>query len=261
MLTKLLKYEFKACARMLLPMYGALIILSLINGLNMRLDTGYNFIFGLSITLTSALCFAIAICSFLLIIQRFWRNLLKDEGYLMFTLPVKTSHLIWSKLISGIFWVCVSGLVGVSALLIWFAPLNWNVIKDAFAHLPELILYAKQQLAAFNMSLPLSIVQCILMLLLFSVYQILIIYCSMAVGQLPLVSKHRVLASFGAYLLIHFLLQNLTLFVMRIFDNWPALQSLNMHVAMTLMLAFAALLCALFFAITNYLLKNQLNLE
>lgn len=263
MLGKLLKYELKASARTLLPLYGALLVLSLINGFNMRLE--YHFLTGIAIALTSGLCFAIAVCSFYLILQRFWTNLLRDEGYLMFTLPVKSSQLIWSKLISGISWATISCIVGLLAMLLWFAPLNWDQFIQAFSYLPQFYAQILLEFNRLNASFPLAAVESILLVFVFGAYQILVLYCAMAVGQLPAVSRYRVLASFGAYLMIHWAVQNLVILAARLADQVVPLheliQRINLNLGLALILAGVTAGCALFFLLTNYLLKNKLNLE
>jgi hypothetical protein len=60
--------------------------------------------------------FAAMMMTLLLMITRFYRNLLKDEGYLMHTLPVSVHGLVWSKLIVSLVWFVVTGLV-VTAIL------------------------------------------------------------------------------------------------------------------------------------------------
>ena len=78
--------------------------------------------------------------TFILIILRFYKNLMSEEGYLMFTLPVKTSQLINSKLIVSIFWCLTSILVVISSLLILFATnqnmnIFWQAIDQTLASL------------------------------------------------------------------------------------------------------------------------------
>nr|MBP9921366.1 ABC transporter permease [Proteiniclasticum sp.] len=53
----------------------------------------------------------IMVMTFILIVTRFDRNLLGDEGYLMFTLPAKTSTLITAKLLTAILWLFGTFLV------------------------------------------------------------------------------------------------------------------------------------------------------
>ena len=57
--------------------------------------------------------FAIAVLCFVSTVQRFYKNLLGREGYLMHTLPVTETQLILSKLLTSMVWVLCSGLVGI----------------------------------------------------------------------------------------------------------------------------------------------------
>ncbi len=114
MLGKLIKHEFRATGRIMLPLLGALLVLSPIAGLIMRaLDRGqlknlFRFLGGAVVGLFFMAVAAVFVISLALMVRRFYSNLLQDEGYLMFTLPVSTHSLIWSKLIVSFVWFVVS---------------------------------------------------------------------------------------------------------------------------------------------------------
>ncbi|MFR7768693.1 MAG: hypothetical protein ACLU0Z_08965 [Oscillospiraceae bacterium] len=119
MLGKLLKQDFRATARIILPVYAAVPVLGLFTGLITRLCENQNgfliraigalvsFVFSLSLI-------AAVVTTIVLMILRFYRNLMTDEGYLMFTLPVSTTELICSKLIVSVVWFL--GALAVDAL-------------------------------------------------------------------------------------------------------------------------------------------------
>lgn len=119
MLGKLLKQDFRATARIMLPLYAAVPVLGLFTNLITRLCENQNgfliraigalvsFVFSLSLI-------AAVVTTVVLMILRFYRNLMTDEGYLMFTLPVSTTELIFSKLIVSIVWFL--GTFAVDAL-------------------------------------------------------------------------------------------------------------------------------------------------
>src|SRR5690554_3907592 len=103
MLGKLLKHEIKATSRLFLPMFASVILVALINkvvsspfeqnGLSFSLVIRGSDLMSL-IQLFSVLTFILLLLvaigmSFFVMIQRFYKNLLRDEGYLMFTLPVQ----------------------------------------------------------------------------------------------------------------------------------------------------------------------------
>ena len=90
MLTKLLKYEFRASFRELLPLYVALVgVAALVRPAYFRgID---NELTGITMMVYSALMIAIVVISILTIVQRFTRTMLGREAYLMLTLPVPVS--------------------------------------------------------------------------------------------------------------------------------------------------------------------------
>ena len=119
MLGKLIKHEFRATGRIMLPLLGAVLVLSPIAGTIMRaLDRGqlknvFRFLGGAVVALFFMAVAAVFIISLALMVRRFYSNLLQDEGYLMFTLPVSTHSLIWSKLIVSFVWFVVASVSSV----------------------------------------------------------------------------------------------------------------------------------------------------
>ena len=123
MLGKLLKQDFRATARIMLPLYAAVPVLGLFTNLITRLCENQNgfliraigalvsFVFSLSLI-------AAVVTTVVLMILRFYRNLMTDEGYLMFTLPVSTTELIFSKLIVSIVWFLGTFAVDALGLLL-----------------------------------------------------------------------------------------------------------------------------------------------
>ncbi len=112
MLGKLMKYEFKATARLFIPMYLILLVLSSVNWVLLELS-GYSTNFTLfpagstlqnifemlagTTTMIYVLAiFAVLFLTFIIFVYRFYKNLLGGR-YLMMTLPVKPSqHLLQS---------------------------------------------------------------------------------------------------------------------------------------------------------------------
>ena len=92
---KLLKYEWKACARTCLPLYGVLILMSLISRILYVIPKNASLDFMLP-AIGSMLYMGVMMAAFVvtavILIQRFYKNLLGSEGYLMFTLPVTVSQ-------------------------------------------------------------------------------------------------------------------------------------------------------------------------
>lgn len=120
MLTKLLKYEFKATARTYGGIYLALLAAAGLIGFSLRGDrvAAQSHVFEIGVTIYSLLVMALVIVTIVTVIQRFTKNLLGREGYLMHTLPVTETQLILSKLLTSMVWVLCSGLVGVVCITV-----------------------------------------------------------------------------------------------------------------------------------------------
>lgn len=110
MLTKLLKYEFKATARVMVPLYALAAFLACVAQMTLwefAVESG-NAPHGVSllflVAAAAAMGAAIAV-TVVLMIQRFRSNLLGNEGHVMLTLPVSVHQHILSKLIVAVLWM------------------------------------------------------------------------------------------------------------------------------------------------------------
>ena len=93
MLKKLTKHELYATGRIFLPIYAIMLLLSLINRVLFGIDNisrPLNTLRGFMVAAYVISIIATLVVTFVIMILRFYRNLMSDEGYLMFTLPVKT---------------------------------------------------------------------------------------------------------------------------------------------------------------------------
>ena len=151
MLKKLLKYEFRATARTYGGMYLALLAASVLFGGSVRRWNGttnsdaYSTLVGLLSLVYTAVIIGTVVVTIMTIVQRFYRNLLGREGYLMHTLPVTETQLVTSKLISSTVWslcsilaACLSfGILAVLMMsdmdLLEQLPLMWSAIREIFA--------------------------------------------------------------------------------------------------------------------------------
>ena len=113
MLGKLLKHEFNATGRLFLPVFALLIILtpllgSLISIVGLDNNSSLGIIMGLSMFGYIILLLGVFVACFVFIVMRFYKSMTTDEAYLTFTLPVKTSSLILSRLIPAFVWNLVT---------------------------------------------------------------------------------------------------------------------------------------------------------
>ena len=98
---KLMKYDLRAALRLFIPLWIGTLVLGLVNGVTIEMeqsDNRYlNFFTGLFAVLFVLAIFAILIVAAIYVVQRFYQSMLKDEGYLTFTLPVGIDSILWSK--------------------------------------------------------------------------------------------------------------------------------------------------------------------
>ncbi len=137
MLGKLLKHEIKHSARYTMTIYIAVAVLVGIMALAFVTDTTWIGLMGcIALYITGLAAVAVTLVS---VIKNFYDSLYGRQGYLTFTLPVKCSTLLISKVIVSFFWIVVSFAVMAATFLIIFLYVRgrsssaFDVIFDAVA--------------------------------------------------------------------------------------------------------------------------------
>ncbi len=254
MLGKLLKYEFKAASRNFLPIYGALILVALVDRLfRMRnINLGYD----LTTLILVGLFIALGVLTLIVTIQRFSKNLLGDEGYLMFTLPVKSRQLISSKLIATVVWGILSGIVGLITCLILavdYATLNelinsWPEIWEELVR--AIRIEFNGQVAFVLLGIPTTGI-------LVFIGGILMIYLALATAQLPVFSKYRSIISFVAFFAINIVLELL----LQAAGTIIPFGAMTKTTTLLVVLMGSLLIDTILFMGVNYIVSKHLNLE
>ena len=145
MFTKLLKYEWKSNAGLFGILSAAVLGISALGGLILRvlihhgeeLDgiAGFGLASLLFFVFLSLIGYSVAV--WVLLLVRFYKNKFTDEGYLTFTLPVTSHEIVLSSVVNMILWSLISVLVlGVSGgLIFWIADFGVipEEIKEIFA--------------------------------------------------------------------------------------------------------------------------------
>lgn len=287
MYRKLCKYEFKSIARTLLPIYLAVIAVSIINAFSETVSSGslmsgssflgtgslFSNILGLFQAVAAFAYFGVLVALFVLttvvIIQRFYKGLLCDEGYLMFTLPVKTWHLVASKATVAFVMSVLSGITAMISILI----LGLGATADPLGLLANLFDFQgwAQVLHQLNIQYPawpLYVIEFIMMCILTALAALFHVYVSMAIGHLA--RKHRVMMSVVAYIIISMALSFISGFVLILvgasnlyIGAWLAQLSptANMHVLLIGMILWNFIELAVFAIGTERILSKKLNLE
>ncbi len=261
MLSKLIKHEFKATARLLLPLYLLLAVMTIIDRIVLSLEFKgtLNVITGL-VTLAYVLSvIAIVVVSSVFVITRFYKNLMSDEGYLMFTLPVKSHQLINSKLLVSTVWSLAS-MVGVmlSLLGVFATPERLKNFKDFI-----FIQMNDGRLIFGDMGFALFLIELCVLILFGFINNILMIYVSIAIGQL--FRGHKVLGSFVAYIAINAVIQIFTsllivlagLLFNKTFNEVSSLP----HIIFPISILYTIISSVLFYFFTDLIFRKKLNLE
>jgi hypothetical protein len=258
MLGKLMKYEFKATGRIFLPLFAALLVVAGVN----RLFIDLNFKVPQIIGTTVSVIMIVAICVIALIItlQRFYRNLLKNEGYLMFTLPVSTDSLIWSKLFVAAIWSVVSLIaVLIAVSIMTLTGLHLREMLDSIAQF-------LRDIGKCGFTGVLLTVEAIVLAVITLFTSILLLYVCMALSLL--VNRHRVGFSFLMYIVITTIGQIIFAILATVAAFSKFFESFNHFPGTGQVQAFFGIyfLCvaipgAIFYFLTRFMLQKKLNLE
>lgn len=275
MTIKLMKYELRASMRVLAPLWGALLVLGILNRVVLMSETMQEFWNGIPAVLLTILFVVGVVASSLtcvvFLILRFYRSFMKDEGYLMFTLPVKTGQLLNAKLISAYLLTLTTGLVcigGVALMLLGNEAIEgaWTLLRlvSQSGEMP----FDQQTIGGLSLIYT-------LLLLIAPVEGILRYYLAMAIGQLSNKSKGgiSVVVYLGlnavetgvmqgiSWLTLAGPLQKLT--NSTILDETKMLNTVmnQMQISFCLILAVMTIMAALFYFLTWWILKNKLNLQ
>lgn len=206
MLGKLFKYEWRSITKLLLPVHGCILLFALLSrfyfslggGVEQLLSNKNNFVSILTMLLIFALVViisSIAIFTYIYTGYHFYKSVFTDQGYLTNTLPVTPGQILLAKGLAGLLWILIDVLVIGLSCIILFAS------KDFFANFGPFC----SALIGYMGQMPLFTLLMILSLILMPIELIVLLYFSIAIGNLA--SNHKVLASIGAYVGLYILQQ------------------------------------------------------
>ena len=243
MFWNLVRYEFKNVNKWYLALYGAVLALSVIIGLQasaIKMLSSQDqesimlvfqaFIFG-------GLIITMSISTLILIIRRFKGSVYERQGYLTLTLPVSEHQIILAKLLGAFLWSLLSAVVFILSIYIFLVTVDPQII-DAY-----MIRYF---FGHYLDSIGLSLISYIFS----TVAGILCIYLSISIGQL--FNEYRTALAVVAYIVIQTILGFITLNLRVDFDyNWM----ISFEILKDLILSLV------FYLGTYYILKNKVNLQ
>ena len=242
MFWNLVRYEFKNVNKWYLALYGAVLALSALIGVQASslksIDTPdqqmimlvfLGLVFG-------GLLITLSISTLILIIRRFKGSVYDRQGYLTLTLPVSEHQIILAKLLGAFIWSLISSAVFFLSIYIIFATIDPNMIDSYF--FDYLFVHYIENFWLTLISFFIS-----------TVAGILCIYLSISIGQL--FNEYRTALAVLAYIVIHIVLGFVDIFS----------PSLNYSMMMSAEIFKNLILSAVFYLGTYYILKNKVNLQ
>ena len=242
MFWNLVRYEFKNVNKWYLALYGAVLALSALIGVQASslksIDTPdqqmimlvfLGLVFG-------GLLITLSISTLILIIRRFKGSVYDRQGYLTLTLPVSEHQIILAKLLGAFIWSLISSAVFFLSIYIIFATIDPTMVDSYF--FDYLFVHYIENFWLTLISFFIS-----------TVAGILCIYLSISIGQL--FNEYRTALAVLAYIIIHIVLGFVDIFS----------PSLNYSMMMSAEIFKDLILSAAFYLGTYYILKNKVNLQ
>ncbi|WP_261024779.1 hypothetical protein [Streptococcus mitis] len=255
MFWNLVRYEFKNVNKWYLALYAAVLVLSILIGMQghyynyISFKDSKPFLFIFLALVFGGLIITLGISTLFLIIKRFKGSVYDRQGYLTLTLPVSEHHIITAKLIGAFIWSLIStAVLALSAVIIvaitvpeWI-PLSY-VITFVDTHLPQIFLTG-------------------ISFLLNTISGILCIYLAISIGQL--FNEYRTALAVAAYIGIQIVIGFIEL-SFNLSSNFyvNSLVGLNDHFYMGAGIAIVEelIFIAIFYLGTYYILRNKVNLQ
>lgn len=292
MFAKLLKYDMKSLRRVgvtiLLVILAAAIIGSACVALLVTSDIihgdapesgiaavlqglTYMAIFFVMMMVVFALIGAATVMSVFIYVN-FYKNLITDEGYLTFTLPVRSKDIIFSKLVSAIIW-SVSTTVAVVAAIIAMVCVGMLAAGEnplqVFAAIGDLFAFLGEAFDISGASDTLGVVVMVIFIVLIMIASLitsnLLYFLAIFLGSV-IVKKNKVLAAIGlvtafnfAYSIVYNMINTVVTLICGA-GTYTSSYLLAFNIGLALQLVFIAGMGVLFYYLLKYLMNHKVNL-
>ena len=243
MFWNLVRYEFKNVNKWYLALYGAVLALSALIGIQARtyndipIKESQTILLIFLALVFGGLMITLGISTLILIIRRFKGSVYDRQGYLTLTLPVSEHQIILAKLLGAFIWSLISSAVLVLSIYIILVIIEPNFID---------LLTFKDLFQQYLDSIGLSLISYILS----TVSGILCIYLAISIGQL--FNEYRTALAVLAYIVIQIVLG---------FVGLNLRIDTNFNMMLTFEIFTDLILIAGFYLGTYYILKNKVNLQ
>ena len=243
MFWNLVRYEFKNVNKWYLALYGAVLALSGLIGIqaktynNLPIKESQPILLVFLALVFGGLMITLGISTLILIIRRFKGSVYDRQGYLTLTLPVSEHQIILAKLLGAFIWSLISSAVLVLSIYIILVIIEPNSVD--FLAFKDLFQQYLDSIGLYLISFILS-----------TISGILCIYLAISIGQL--FNEYRTALAVLAYIVIQIVLGFIGL-NLRIDTNF--------NMMLTFEIFTDLILIAGFYLGTYYILKNKVNLQ
>ena len=209
MFGKLMKYELRYLIRIFAPMWAAVFALCVmfrvtvgpkLTGSNLYLEGNEALLPTVIGVITVFAIMTMMIVATVVLIQRFYKGMYGDEGYLMFTLPVTSGQLIHSKALSAMLMMLGTEAVtmlGIFVMVSFKQLFNGDALGMTFSEMWGFFLEMMNESGISNGMLALYTFWGLVSALLMAVAGIYEIYLAISLGQLW--RKHPVVGAIIAF--------------------------------------------------------------
>lgn len=280
MLKKLLKYDFKSVFKYWWIAAVSATALSVLGGFCLKIlvdSTAEETVFqppevltissSLLLMLTVMAISAFSVISAILLFVRFYKNFFTDEAYLTFTLPVKRSTHLNSKLILGFVTQLATGAVIIlDAALIIVIGLADKIFKKEVWE--EFLLLAKEFFKEVDGYFWVFLLETLFIMLIISIAGLLFTYACITFASM-ITKKAKLITAIGIYYgatsVVSFVFSMIYLFgvdtIITFLDKLPE-NSANLIIVLIalVVLLFVAMICTLLYTFEQWMLDRKLNL-
>jgi len=266
MLGKLMKYEWKATWKLLVPLNLFIVIMSVLAYITVQLDffdsdNDLVIMTGAVLMLTYMLSmFVILVVTVIYLIYRFYTSVYGDEGYLLHTLPVDKHHIIIAKAIVSVSWIILNIILIYLSILFLISTQERLIetITDGFQFYVETV-NSYNKIGAFE------VVMTLVASFFAMLARVLKVSACVSLGQLA--SNHKVLSSIGFYYAIYIVQRIFALFYYMIMElinkasDYTYYSPSLLGSSWEFTLLSSLIYCVAFYFLTWYMMDRKLNLD
>lgn len=271
MVKKLFKHEFLSLFRLMLPIECAVLGAGVLVRFMIMFESRnplFDSVKTSAILIMIAALLAGNIAAIIFGIIRYYKNLFSTEGYLSFTLPVTPAQHIFVKAVTV---TAVELIAGVVALMSFSIATSGDLLEEIINLIVFLLKKAFTELQPLHLIL--FMLELLSIIVIKTISKYLLYYLCITIGQLA--HKHKVLLAFGIYGIYALVSSIVSVFInvfagitlstsdlyVKIIEAFEKNPYTFIHSAFFIGLMWYFSVSAVYFFVSNLIIKKRLNLE